>query len=66
MIFDRRMAASLLYFAEMTFYVTAIFIAGKMSGLTKISFMWIARIVIDTLIIAVMSLHLARRHHAHA
>lgn len=50
----------------MIVYAAAIFIAGKMFGLTEIAFMWLARIVIDMIIIAAMSLQFARRHHAHA
>jgi hypothetical protein len=58
-------AVSLLYFIEMIVYVAAIFIVGRMFGLTAVAFVWLARTVIDTFIIAAMSLQFARRHHAH-
>lgn len=64
--FEGSKAVSFLYFIEMLLYVAAIYYTGKTSGLRAIAFVWLARIVIDTLVIAAMSMRFARRHRPHA
>lgn len=60
--FEGSKAVSFLYFIEMTIYIVVIYFTGRLLGLTAVAFVWLARIVIDTLVIAVMSLEFARRH----
>jgi len=64
--FEGSRAVSVLYFIEMIIYVAAIYFAGRTLGLTAIAFVWLARVIIDTLVIVAMSIQFARRHRPNA